>query len=124
MGHEEVSNSTIVSRIAEWATETHYAELPREVVEQAKNQVLNMIAAMHAGHFSEVGRTVSRIVKAWGAAKEATLIPSGERLSTARSSATQRSAWPSNTMTTFSLPTRGIQRLWSLCAGGEDRHQR
>jgi 2-methylcitrate dehydratase PrpD len=53
--------------------------VPRRVVEEAKNQILSMIAAVHAGHFSDPGRCVSRAVKDWSGGKEATLIPSGER---------------------------------------------
>ena len=36
-------------------------------------------AAVHAGHFSDAGRIVTRTVKEWSGGKEATLIPSGER---------------------------------------------
>jgi 2-methylcitrate dehydratase PrpD len=71
----------IVDGIAEWAARLRYEDLPRRVVEEAKNQILSMIAAVHAGHFSDAGRVVSRTVKEWTGAKEATLIPSGERTS-------------------------------------------
>jgi 2-methylcitrate dehydratase PrpD len=40
-----------------------------------------VIAAIHAGHFSEVGRMISRTVKEWAPGKDSTLIPSGERTS-------------------------------------------
>jgi 2-methylcitrate dehydratase PrpD len=71
--------STTTARIAEWIVQTEYSELPRRVVEEAKNQVLSVVAAVHAGHFSEAGRAVTRAVKEWGVGKDATLIPSGER---------------------------------------------
>jgi len=67
------------ARIAEWIVQTEYSELPRRVVDEAKNQVLSVVAAVHAGHFSEAGRAVTRTVKDWGGGKDATLIPSGER---------------------------------------------
>jgi len=76
-----MSAGSIVGRIAEWATAVRYEDVPRRVVEEAKNQVLSMIAAVHAGHFSESGRIISRTVKEWAGTKEATLIPSGERTS-------------------------------------------
>lgn len=74
-----MSRNTITSRVADWVSATSYQDLPRRVVEEAKNQVLSMIAAVHAGHFSDPGRVVSRTVKDWAGGKEATLIPSGER---------------------------------------------
>lgn len=67
--------------ISGWVAGAQYAQLPRRVVEEAKNQILSMLAAVHAGHFSDVGRMVSRTVKDWAGGKEATLIPSGERTS-------------------------------------------
>jgi 2-methylcitrate dehydratase PrpD len=70
----------LTGRIAEWVTGLKFPDLPRRTVEEAKNQILSVVAAVHAGHFSEVGRSVSRTVKEWGVAKEATMIPSGERL--------------------------------------------
>jgi 2-methylcitrate dehydratase PrpD len=76
-----MSESTIAARMADWVAETNYDHLPRRVVEEAKNQILSVIASVHAGHFSEAGRIVSRTVKEWAGGKEATLIPSGERTS-------------------------------------------
>lgn len=70
---------SIVERIAAWSVGLKFEDLPRRVIEEAKNQVLSMIAAVHAGHFSDAGRIVSRTVKEWSGGKDATLIPSGER---------------------------------------------
>jgi len=69
------------ARLAEWAAQAKYEDLPRRVVEEAKNQILSVLASVHAGHFTEVGRIVSRTVKDWGGGKDATMIPSGERSS-------------------------------------------
>lgn len=76
-----MSSGTIMHRVAEWAAGATPASLPRRVSEEAKNQVLGMIAAVHAGHFSDSGRIISRTVKEWAGNKEATLLPSGERAS-------------------------------------------
>lgn len=74
-----MSTGTIVRRVAEWVAGATPQSVPRRVLEEAKNQVLGMIAAVHAGHFSDSGRVISRTVKEWSGNKEATLIPSGER---------------------------------------------
>ncbi len=74
-----MSSSSISGRMAEWVAAVTYEELPRRVVEEAKNQILSVLASVHAGHFSEAGRLTSRTVKEWSGGKEATLIPSGER---------------------------------------------
>jgi 2-methylcitrate dehydratase PrpD len=76
-----MSTGSTTARIAEWVTQTHFEDLPRRVTEEAKNQILSVIAAVHAGHFSDAGRTVSRTVKEWSGSKDATMIPSGERTS-------------------------------------------
>ena len=72
-----MSEASITERMAEWVAQARFEDLPRRVTEEAKNQILSVIAAVHAGHFSEAGRTVSRTVKEWAGAKEATMIPSG-----------------------------------------------
>jgi len=74
-----MTDSTVTRRLAEWIAGSTYEDIPRRVADEAKNQVLSMIAAVHAGHFSDAGRCVSRTVKEWASGKEATLIPSGER---------------------------------------------
>ncbi len=76
-----MSTGSTTERIAEWVAQAQFEDLPRRVTEEAKNQILSVIAAVHAGHFSEAGRTVSRTVKDWGGGKDATMIPSGERTS-------------------------------------------
>lgn len=73
-----MSASTIAGRLAEWVADVKYENVPRRVIEELKNQILSVIASVHAGHFTDAGRIVSRTVKEWGG-KEATLIPSGER---------------------------------------------
>jgi 2-methylcitrate dehydratase PrpD len=76
-----MSSSTVTSVLAEWVAGYPVENLPRRVADEAKNQILSMVAAVHAGHFSDPGRCVSRTLKEWTGGKEATLIPSGERTS-------------------------------------------
>ncbi len=71
----------ITDYIGRWVAGLTPESVPRRVIEELKNQVLSCIAAIHAGHFSEAGRVVSRTVRQWSGGKEATLIPSGERTS-------------------------------------------
>jgi len=73
--------ANVTERLSEWVAQASFEDLPRRVTEEAKNQLLSVIAAVHAGHFSDTGRAVSRTVKEWGTGKEATMIPSGERTS-------------------------------------------
>ena len=75
-----MSSDSLTGRFAAWIAGATPASLPRRVVEEAKNQLLGIIAAVHAGHFSDAGRIVSRTVREWAGAKEATLLPSGERV--------------------------------------------
>jgi 2-methylcitrate dehydratase PrpD len=76
-----MSEGNVTERIADWIAAARFEDLPRRVTEEAKNQILSVIASVHAGHFSEAGRTVSRTVKEWSGGKDATMIPSGERTS-------------------------------------------
>jgi 2-methylcitrate dehydratase PrpD len=76
-----MSEGNVTERMAEWIVAARYEDLPRRVTEEAKNQILSVIASVHAGHFSEAGRMVSRTVKEWSGGKDATMIPSGERTS-------------------------------------------
>src|SRR5262245_1925459 len=72
-------SGNVTERLAEWAAELQFDNVPRRVLDECKNQILSTIAAVHAGHFTEAGRVVSKRVKDWAGGKEATLIPSGER---------------------------------------------
>ena len=74
-----MGSETISGRMAQWLVGVKFGDLPRRVVEEAKNQILSVIASVHAGHFSDVGRASSRTVKEWAGGKDSTLIPSGEK---------------------------------------------
>lgn len=69
--------TTVTRQMADWVAQP--GTLPRRVLEEAKNQILGMLAAVHAGHFSDAGRVVARAAREWNGGKEATLVPSGER---------------------------------------------
>ncbi|MCX8073073.1 MAG: MmgE/PrpD family protein [Candidatus Binatia bacterium] len=71
----------VAEQVAKWVASLRIQDVPRRILEELKNQVLSCIAAIHAGHFSEAGRVVSRTVRQWSGGKEATLVPSGERTS-------------------------------------------
>jgi 2-methylcitrate dehydratase PrpD len=73
--------TNVTAAIADWAHGLSFEDISSRVVEEAKNQVLSVIAGIHAGHFSDIGRMVSRTMKDWSPSKESTLIPSGERTS-------------------------------------------
>ena len=73
--------NNVTAAVAAWAEGLKLETVPPRVVEEAKNQILCVIAAIHAGHFSEVGRMISRTVKDWPSGKDCTLIPSGEKAS-------------------------------------------
>ncbi len=62
-----------------WAAGTRFEDLPGRVIEEAKNQVMSVLAAVHAGAGTEAGRTVVQGVARWPSADQATLIPSGAR---------------------------------------------
>jgi 2-methylcitrate dehydratase PrpD len=70
-----MSVGNVTERLAEWVEQAKFEDLPRRVTEEAKSQVLSVIAAVHAG------RAVSKTVKDWAGGKDATMMPSGERTS-------------------------------------------
>jgi 2-methylcitrate dehydratase PrpD len=76
-----MSVANVTGTLASWIADIKYEDLPRRVTEEAKSQTLGIIAAVHAGHFSEIGRTIRRAVQDWEGGKDATMIPSGERTS-------------------------------------------
>jgi 2-methylcitrate dehydratase PrpD len=100
-----MSTGNATERIAEWVAQARYEDVPRRVTEEAKNQILSVIASVHAGHFSDAGRTVSRTVKEWHAGKDATMMPSGERTSL-------HNAIFANAALSMALGTPAIPQCW------------
>lgn len=76
-----MSMTQVTAQIAQWAAQIRYEDIPRRIVDEAKNQVLSALAAVHAGYFSEAGRALRRVVKEWNPGREATIVPLGERVS-------------------------------------------
>lgn len=76
-----MSAGGLTRQVAEWVVSAQFEDLPRRVIEESKNQTLSVIAAIHAGHFSDFGRSLRRAVKDWSAGKDSTVIPLGERTS-------------------------------------------
>ena len=66
-----MSAASITESLADWIVGAKFEDLPRRIIEEAKSQTLSTIAAVHAGHFSEVGRNVRRTVQDWGGGKDA-----------------------------------------------------
>jgi len=75
-----MSTGRVTERIAGWVAQTHFEDIPRRVIEEAKNQILSVIAAVHSGHFSEAGKVVTKALRDWPTGKDATFIPTGERM--------------------------------------------
>lgn len=71
----------ITEQLARWAADTQFSDLPEQVIEEAKSQVMSVLGAVHAGAGTEVGCAVLGVVKGWGPGDQATLIPSGGRAS-------------------------------------------
>lgn len=75
-----MSTGKVTERIAEWVAQTHFEDVPRRVFDEAKNQILSVIAAVHSGHFSEAGKVVTKALRDWPPGKDATFVPTGERM--------------------------------------------
>lgn len=73
--------SEAVRAMAQWVAEVKYEDLPPRVIEKAKYQVLNALAAMHAGYKYAPGRVVIDHVVDLGGRGSCTIIPSGEQTS-------------------------------------------
>ncbi|MBI1746078.1 MAG: MmgE/PrpD family protein [Acidobacteria bacterium] len=67
--------------MAEWVAAVRYEDLPERVIQKAKIQVLNILAAMHAGYKYERGRAVIDHVVELGGRGQSTIIPSGQQTS-------------------------------------------
>ncbi|GIW41743.1 MAG: hypothetical protein KatS3mg076_2320 [Candidatus Binatia bacterium] len=68
------------SHVARWVSELRSENVPPRILEEVKHQLLSALASAHAGHFSETGRALAKHVREWGGNKEATTIPSGEKV--------------------------------------------
>ncbi|MFB0561337.1 MAG: MmgE/PrpD family protein [Candidatus Lokiarchaeia archaeon] len=71
----------ITRKVAEWAHNLKYEDIPKEVVEGVKNQLINMIATIYAGSIMESGQRMIEAVKTWGDKPESTVISGGYKTS-------------------------------------------
>ncbi len=72
----------IAARIAAWAANLRYEDVPASVLDRARLQSASVLGAVLAGSSSELATRVRRAASRWGSGDQATLIPSGERVST------------------------------------------
>lgn len=70
----------VVEQLADWICALDYGAIPERVLERARHQVLNVIAAVHAGSETHAGRAVFAAARGFGGAGPCTAIPSGEKL--------------------------------------------
>lgn len=68
---------TALERMAAWAHALRLSDVPPRVVEQAKNQVLSILAAAHAGYASDLGPPIAEAFP--GPPGDACAVPAGTR---------------------------------------------
>lgn len=78
---DSVSTQSKVEEIAHWVSSLTYERIPDRVIQKAKYQVLNIIAAIHAGYKYPPGRAVIDLAKEWGGSGQSTIIPVGIKTS-------------------------------------------
>ncbi|MBW2254324.1 MAG: MmgE/PrpD family protein [Deltaproteobacteria bacterium] len=76
-----MSDVPITRRLAEWIVELRASDIPERVRDKARYQVLNVLAALHAGSRTPAGQAVHRAVAGWDKPGPCTVIPTGERFS-------------------------------------------
>jgi len=69
-------------RLAEWLVDLSASDIPDRVREKARYQVLNVLAALHAGSTTPAAAAVRRAVAGWDKPGPCTVIPTGERMAT------------------------------------------
>lgn len=74
-------HSGVTRAVAEWVHTLKFSDIPQDVVEEAKNQILSVLGAMYAGYRTREGKTILRTVKGFGGSKEASLVPAGGKTS-------------------------------------------
>lgn len=73
--------TTIAERIADYAADLTFADLPADVVHQAKRTLLDTLGCGFGGHGSELCRSVRRLATAVSANRPATILFTGEKTS-------------------------------------------
>ncbi len=70
----------MVETLADWITSVRYEDVPERVLEKARYQTMNVVAALHAGADTHAGRAVMSAVGAWAGDGPCTVIPLGRKL--------------------------------------------
>lgn len=69
-----MTKKAYTSILAEWAVDLTFEDIPGDVVNAAKNQIINLLAAILSGSETECGRMAGAAVKKWGDREAATAI--------------------------------------------------
>ncbi|UCD85677.1 MAG: MmgE/PrpD family protein [Deltaproteobacteria bacterium] len=70
-----------VRTIAEWVVGLQYEDIPKRIIEKAKQQIFSVLGAAHAGYLSEGGQNLVQTVRQWGNPGKCTIIPCGDKSS-------------------------------------------
>jgi len=73
--------ATRIQQIAEWAHSLKYEDIPAPVLERARCQLLNIVAAAHAGAVSPPSRKLLKALKRTDGGGEAPVVATGDNLS-------------------------------------------
>lgn len=76
-----VKEKNKVRTIAEWVVGLKYEDIPERIVEKARQQILSVLGAAHAGYLSEGGQNLVRTVREWNNPGKCTIIPCGDKTS-------------------------------------------
>jgi 2-methylcitrate dehydratase PrpD len=68
---------SVLEDVAAWVAGLSYEDIPERVLMLARNQVLSVIGAIHAGAGSEAGKAVTRTVEGWGGDGPCAAFPGG-----------------------------------------------
>ena len=71
-----MTNLTQTEIAASWASSLAFDQIPAEVINQTKLQILDCLAAIHAGHLSDVGKKIYSALEKSSSYGESTAIPS------------------------------------------------
>lgn len=75
-----MSKSSIAERLAFFAKNLEYEDLPKTVVEQAKRCLLDTIGVVLAGYKTDTGKIFTSLAREWGGIEEATIFGDGIRV--------------------------------------------
>ncbi len=67
--------------ISDWVTNLKYKDIPKNVIELAKEQLLSMLGTTYAGSSTVGGKILLKALKEQNNVKEATVLPTGDKFS-------------------------------------------